>query len=1169
MTLLSNSGFLAVAFMEASAAFLLLILYWLLLPGFPSRFFRYWLAGWVVYVAVEIARLVSLVRGSSSQTFSTVLSPIAAVLFFAAVLECTGRQRSLKYLLPVGAIVASGIVALGLEPRLQRSQAWADSLAVCFLYLLAGWFLWRSRARHRGAGWPLLAAALMLRGLHGLDRPDWSDQVAGLLRVSLHSLFGIAMGVAMAVLVLEASRARTEDISEKLRRLALITAEGMQSLRVHEALQGILQKLVESLGVSHGLVLLLDDPAQPEALVVSAMVGFGESYRTSCSRIPPSDPLVRQVLGQEKLTFAHTTSEDPTLRRWMDSERLTSIALVRLPGKEEPLGLLAIGSIEPRNFEAEEENFLTNVANLLGLTVQNMALMESASASQRQWVETFDSIDDLILVHAPDGRILRANRALASRLQTEPATLLGRTVREVLRQGDTAWTRCPYCEGAAGIAEKKDDSLGGYFLASNSAFHDSKGGRLGTIHVLKDLTSSRQAENKFRNLFENVQEGVFISTPEGRFVDFNNAFMRILGYDNAEEMLAVATPLPVYTDPTDRDRRSRLLDEYGRLADFEFQFRRRDGEIRTARESSFATRDDSGAIVDYQGFVFDITELKQAEMDIRRRNQELLALNAIAELLGQHHAVVEGLKGALLKVTELFALDTGSVYFLEENRRLLTRAASIGYRSEYSRQMGPVELAPALLDQIRRVHATLLSGAGTALPDALRELHRSEGVQVSQVVVLWSKDRIMGLLIVGCREMRQFSTAELNLLSAVGNQIATAIDKSLLLEKTREAYESLRHTQAQLLQSEKMAAVGQLISGVAHELNNPLTAILGYSQLLKSEELAGPRGMDYLAKLHKQAQRTHHIVQSLLSFARQHKPQRASVQIHQILEDTLVLREYDLKVSKIRVHREFDTRVPATGADFQQLQQVFLNIINNAVDAIQEKGEPGDIWIRTESDGHRLRVEIADSGPGVQNPHRIFDPFYTTKPVGKGTGLGLSICYGIIKEHGGEIEVRNAPPRGAVFTVTLPLLVVSPEMPGEKNAPAQPKTTGKVLLVDSEETVLHLEEEVLLAAGASVWLARNSAEAIAILKREQIDGIVYDMNTPGEMSSDAFCRWIEENHPELAGRIVFTSGAADNDPSQFRRRPGCQVVAKPFRIEEFSTAVQNVLNAPVPSASKP
>ncbi len=1155
--------------MEASAAFLLLVLYWLLLPGFPSRFFRYWLAAWAVYVGAEIARLVSLVRGGNSEAFSTVLSPIAAALFFAAVLECTGRRRLLKYLLPLGAIVASGIAALGLEPRLERSQIWADSLSVCFLYLLAGWFLWRSRGKHRGAGWPLLAAALMLRGLHGLDRPDWSGQVAGLLRVSLHSLFGIGMGVAMAVLVLEASRARTEDISEKLRRLALITAEGMQSLRVHEALQGILAKLVESLGVSHGLVLLLDDPARPGALAVGALVGFAESYRTSCSRILPSDPLVQQVLGQEKLTLAHMTSEDPTLRRWMDSERLTTIALVRLPGKEEPLGLLAIGSIEPRNFEAEEENFLTNIANLLGLTVQNMALMESASASQRQWVETFDSIDDLILVHAPDGRILRANRALAGRLQTEPAALMGRTVREVLRQRDTVWTRCPYCEGAAGIAEKKDDSLGGYFLASNSAFHDSKGGRLGTIHVLKDLTSSRQAENKFRNLFENVQEGVFISTPEGRFVDFNNAFMRILGYDNSEEMLAVATPLPVYVDPIDRDRRARLLDEYGRLADFEFQFRRRDGEVRTARESSFATRDDSGAVVAYQGFVFDITELKQAEMDIRRRNQELLALNAIAELLGQHHAVLEGLKAALLKVTELFALDTGSVYFLDENRRILTRAANIGYRSEYSRRMGPVGLAPSLLDQIRRVHATLLSGAGTALPDALRELHRSEGVQVSQVVVLWSKDHVMGLLIVGCREMRQFSTAELNLLSAVGNQIATAIDKSLLLEKTREAYESLRHTQAQLLQSEKMAAVGQLISGVAHELNNPLTAILGYSQLLKSEELAGPRGLDYLAKLHKQAQRTHHIVQSLLSFARQHKPQRASVQIHQILEDTLVLREYDLKVSKIRVHREFDTRVPATGADFQQLQQVFLNIINNAVDAIQEKGEPGEIWIRTGSDGHRVRVEIADSGPGVQNPHRIFDPFYTTKPVGKGTGLGLSICYGIIKEHGGEIEVRNAPPRGAVFTVTLPLLVVSPESPREKNAATTPKTTGKVLLVDSEETVLQLEEEVLLAAGASVWLARSSAEAIAILKREQIDGIVYDMNTPGEVSRDGFCRWIEENRPELASRIVFTaSGAADNDPSQFPRKPGCQVVAKPFRIEEFSTAVQNALAAPVPSASK-
>src|SRR5256884_412550 len=223
------------------------------------------------------------------------------------------------------------------------------------------------------------------------------------------------------------------------------------------------------------------------------------------------------------------------------------------------------------------------------------------------------------------------------------------------------------------------------------------------------------------------------------------------------------------------------------------------------------------------------------------------------------------------------------------------------------------------------------------------------------------------------------------------------------LEETRQAYENLRRTQEQLLHSEKLAAVGQLISGVAHELNNPLTAILGYSQLLTSSGQMGQRGIEYADKLYKQAQRTHRIVQNLLSFARQHKPERVSVQINQALQETLALRDYDLRMHNVRVHLDLAENLPVTSADPHQLQQVFLNMVNNAVDAILEHSIDGDLWVRTGFNGDRLCIEFTDSGPGVKDASKVFDPFYTTKPVGKGTGLGLSICYGIITEHGGTI----------------------------------------------------------------------------------------------------------------------------------------------------------------------
>jgi PAS domain S-box-containing protein len=1171
MTFVSNPGFLAVAFIEGSAAFILLVLYSLLVPGFPARFFRFWIAGWSAYVIWGALRMLSLWHGvpDGSFEFNTALSLLASALFFAAILECTGRGNRLRWLLSLsilGALAIYGVSAVGKMPD---QALWAERLLECGFYLLAGWLLWRSSSRHQGVGWKLLAGALMLRGLHGFDRAAWTTEQYGLFRMSFHGLFGIAMGIAMAVLVLEAGRSRTEDLNEKLRRLAIITAEATQSLRVHETLEGVLRHLVESLSASHGLVFLYDGSGDSRSLLVRASVGFSDDFLKMYSRISPRVLWAQSVLEQETPFAAFDVSVDSGVRDWMQTEKLSQLILVRIPGKESPIGFLGIGSASTRGFASDEENFLVNVANLLGLTVQNVALFESAATSRRQWLDTFDSIGDLILVHSPDGGVLRANRALAWHLGVDPGALEGQLLRNLLQQADIRWTNCPYCEGAAGKPEQIDPTFGGYFLVTNSDFHDSDGQPLGTIHVMKDFTERRQAENKFRMLFENVQEGIFISTPDGRFLDFNKALMGILGYESREDLLAVNIPSTLYLDGDERERLKRLLREHGQVSDFEFHFRRYDGEIRIAHESSFVTRDDSGAIVAYQGFLLDVTDRKHAEMEIRRRNRELLALNSIGSMLGQSADLDEILNRTLPKVSELFKVETCSIYLLDEPLHTLKRIASIGYDTEYARNLPPVEVSPALLEQVKQARATLLSGSAVVVPEVLREVQKRENILESQVVVLWSKDRIMGVLVIGCREAREFSTAELNLLAAVGNQIATTIDKALLLKETQDAYQSLHLAQEQLLQSEKMAAVGQLISGVAHELNNPLTAILGYSQLLQAEELTNSRGADYIEKLYKQAQRTHHIVQSLLSFARQHKPERKSVDLNQILEDTLTLREYDMKLNSIRIHREFEPQLPLTAGDFHQLQQVFLNILNNAVDAVVEKGGKGEIWIRTVLAGNRLRVEITDNGPGVKDPHRVFDPFYTTKPVGKGTGLGLSICYGIVKEHGGEIQVRNSPPRGATFAIILPILSIGDSPAKEIASPSKSTTTGTVLLVDHEESVLQLEQEILRARGFTVRAVRTAEDAISILRRETIDAVVTDVKIPGEMSASGFYRWLEENRPELAGRAIFTvSNARAGEVTATLRESACSILEKPFSIDAFCSTVLKTLRAELPAALK-
>jgi two-component system NtrC family sensor kinase len=1162
----SNSVLLAISFFEGAAAFILLVIYSLLTRALPSRFFKYWLAGWISFFVLQTAKIPLFFAGVSERNLPVYPLALAMTAFFlAAAFECSGWAKWLKYLLVCSVIACSGLVALDVAKRYTCLQ-WGKSLLECGFLLAAGWMLWRSQSRHRGFGWKFLAGALLLCGLHGLDRPLWAGQPVFLFRVALQGVFVIAAGIAMAVLALEADRTRNQDLNERLRRLALITAEATQSFRVDKALDGILRHLAESLNATHGIVFLFDDSAEGPSLDLRASVGFSDQYLKQNARLPAGEAWIREMLGQATRFVSGPVAENPCLRECLGPEKLAAGILVLVPGKEAPLGLLAMGSRAPRKLDNDEEAFLVNVANLLGLTVQNIALLESAAVSRTQWRDTFDSIDDLIFVHSTDGRILRTNRAFSDRVHLEPVAVVGKNLRDVLTRGSAPWIRCPYCEGVAGKAEEIDPSFGGYFLVTNSALHGSEDDRLGTIHVLKDFTSRRLAENKFRNLFEKAQEGVFVVTPAGRLVDCNDALTRLYGYDSRDELIEVYAPERFYVDIKDRHRWAALLDEYGEVRDFEFQFRRRDGEIRTAHLSAFVTRDDSGTTLAYQGFLLDITERKRAEMEIRRRNQELLALNAIGDLLRQSSTLDEGLAQALEKVAGLFSADAGAIYLLDEPENVLRLSAAVGCQSQAG-DLSSIQVAGALLEQIRQTHATLLPGAASALPDDFRTLQEREGIVASQVAVLWAKDRIMGMLLLGCREPREFAAADLNLLAAIGNQIAITIDKSLLLEETREAYESLRQTQEQLLQSEKMAAVGQLVSGVAHELNNPLTAILGYSQLLQSQEFTSPRGVDYIEKLYKQAQRTHHIVQNLLSFARQHRPERTPVDLNQIIEDTLILREYDMKSANIQVRREFDPRLPATGGDFHQLQQVFLNILNNAVDAVGENTGRGEIRIRTQRIGDRLRVEFINNGPPIKNPHRVFDPFYTTKPVGKGTGLGLSICYGIVKEHGGEVQARNTA-RGVTFTILLPL-VAATQPPRVDHPALADGVVGKVLLLEGEEAVLLLEQEILESRGICVRAVRSAWEAMDILKQDSVDAAVLDLKISGETSTTALHRWIEQNRPELASRVIFTSSTIrDPDVAELQQRFGCPLLAKPFAVQDFWKAIQKVFAAEAPPSLK-
>jgi two-component system NtrC family sensor kinase len=1158
---LQNQGLLAIAFFEATAYVVLLVLFALLKRDHKSSYFRLWLTGWLALTGSAISKLFFLSWTYQPLNALTLgLSLVGHFAFLSTVLNFRiGARKRFLAIWPLSVVSILTVVYLGRASAASLGFIrWESSILLCILSLACGWLLWQ--ASGNGYGAKLLAGLFFLNAIHGVDRPFWPTSPFFLMRIAFDDLLGVALGIAMIVLVLEGARARNEELNAKLQRLTLLTAASTQTLSAKELLDNVLKQVVESVGATHGLVRLLEGEGSKAKLAIHASVGFSDPYLKRNHAIAVEENWAKRVLQKDYNIFRYEDEQDEHERRRMSESGVQEVITVPLRGKDGTLGVLSLGSSGFVKYEADEVAYLTNIANLLGLTLQNVRLFEQVDSVHRQWEYTFDSIGDPILVHDQQFRIVRLNQRLRHLTGRDAAaTHVGRSVRDLFPQKNLSYDNCPYCEGRAGEGDDPDPWLPGYFLASNSTFSDPSGRALGTVHVLKDITERKRAEEKYRTLVSNVQEGVFISTPQGYFLDFNEAFLRICGYPTRESLLAIEIP-SLYVNPQDRDRLKKLLEDHGTVADFEFELRTRDGEVRTVMESSIAVREASGVVTAYQGFLLDITERKRAEHEIRRRNRELLVLNSIAKTLTESMDLSDSLHRTLRQISELFNLDATSLYLFDENGETIRRVAAVGHRSEYARLFPPSKVPQELLHHIKAVHATFLSAQGLPLPQVFRDAQRKEQIVTSYVVILWSKDRVMGALVIGSRTSREFTPSDVNLLIAVGSQTSNAIERSLLYEQTRQAYEDLRKTQEQLLHSEKMAAVGQLISGVAHELNNPLTAILGYSQLLTSNGQMNAQGVEYSEKLYKQAQRTHRIVQNLLSFARQHKPERIPVSLNKIVEDTLALRDYDLRMNNIRVHLDLASDLPMTAADPHQLQQVFLNMVNNAVDAILEKSADGDLWVSTGGKEQKLFVEFVDSGPGVKDSSRVFDPFYTTKPVGKGTGLGLSICYGIVTEHGGTIRVKNVPPKGASFLIEIPCQDIGAVKDAEALKLPATGDRARILLVDPETSVLEAVQAMLKNRDHQVFPARSLEEAQTLLRVRDFDLVLCDVEVAGWKGSKGLREWIERERPTFADRLIVMSALAESSQMAAAETTEGTLLQKPFDALQLLGAIDSVLN---------
>jgi two-component system, NtrC family, sensor kinase len=376
--------------------------------------------------------------------------------------------------------------------------------------------------------------------------------------------------------------------------------------------------------------------------------------------------------------------------------------------------------------------------------------------------------------------------------------------------------------------------------------------------------------------------------------------------------------------------------------------------------------------------------------------------------------------------------------------------------------------------------------------------------------------------------------------------------------------------QQQLIQSEKLSAIGELISGIAHELNNPLTGVMGYSQLLQLRKDLDDRVRENLHKINNLALRCQKIVQNLLSFARKQKPERTLSDINEIIEKTVELRSYEFQVNNVEIFRELDKDLPKTIADAHQLQQVFLNVLTNAEQAMLDVNGKGCLTIRTSHDAAKSRivVEIIDDGPGIPESHltRIFDPFFTTKEVGKGTGLGLSLSYGMIKEHGGNIYARSRIGEGSSFVIELPVISrlqidsdESPELPLQDLEFEDLVRDRKILVVDDEQYILDFFVEVFDTLPMQVDTANDGRAAMHRMQSGNYDLVITDFKMPQMSGRDLF-NWVRENRPELSKRIIFVTGdTVSPETRSFFEDNRNRYLAKPFKIEEVKEVIQELL----------
>jgi two-component system NtrC family sensor kinase len=597
--------------------------------------------------------------------------------------------------------------------------------------------------------------------------------------------------------------------------------------------------------------------------------------------------------------------------------------------------------------------------------------------------------DDGIVVFDQAFKIIFANQMASDITGIPKEDLIGRNFFSVIGKEDKEFLEGTVTRGV-GIGEKLCTEMNiltpqGQVKGAEVciALTKSDTGEVKTYAYIRDITERkrfekdlRDSEEKLRNLFERVRHGLFISSKEGKFLDCNQALLDMLEYPTKEEFLKINIAQDLYVNPKDRKTLKERIERDGYVKDWEVEFKKKNGDKITVLLTGYPIKNEKGEFVGYQGINLDISERKRIENELREANE--FFTNLI-------ESSVDGIIAADLK---------GDIFIFNKGAEALT-----GYTAEevigklHITKIYPEGVAKEIMKKLRSPE---YGGAGKFIPTQLNVVNKfgeEIHVQLSAALIYDGKGQE---------------------IASVG--IFTDLRTRIMMEK------KLQETHLQLVSSEKMASLGKLAAGIAHEINNPLGGILIYSSLMMEDLPEEDPKRGDLARIVQEAGRCKEIVKSLLEFARQTEPKMEPTDINRAINDGLFFLVNQALFHNIQIIKKFDSFLPFVRGNASQLKQVFMNIIVNAAEAMHGSGT---LTITTSPAPHRkaVFVDFTDTGEGIpeENLTRIFDPFFTTKEVGKGTGLGLATSYGIVEDHGGKINVRSKVGEGTTFTIELPI----------------------------------------------------------------------------------------------------------------------------------------------------